>query len=897
MSDDDFDLVDDLFDAAALETLDKVEQRHAQSASQATVDKQKTSLPLKSSQGRVSRPPPPKRFKADEWTAIPVPNGDLADVEEEMPEVAVVIAKDGKYQTFHPVEGNPRTGSFATHTLRTASQPLRGEPGPSQRIMRSIPNKNGIRANGNGYGASQSIPYQESYAASQSRFAAITSALRQTTIAEEDNELAKLRAQIEKLKLEHEATLAALKEASEARLEREGEVETLRRNMAKSSHSYNEKINKLQQEKSEEIEKRKAAERKLNQELERARTNFALKVQELETTVRKTPWSVSRSGSGRGSIGLQAQFETPKKFGGQEVSTSAVRNRREFPQRAAPAHSKSTQPFTGFVDSFNGGSPVKPRHRTQPPAVIMEAPVRGTRPNLDHYFSPIDADSQPRAPGHAKSESRDEAASLVFESFPDVDGYGESPRINIEIGTSMGEVRDEDKIEEELLQGGELINLPDVREQCYAILFSHTSLPDYQLTLQRLFSLDLSNLQEERDTYVHSCSSLMEAVASREPDFLPVASRIATSLIRMAGVLSRASSLVNLAAVLELIGTMCLWIDGLTSLLLDCEELCPAILSALVDIVKSHGLPPSGGNADAWEVAMRQGLLLMELLCLTSPQDDINQLEHLVRAPNMMSTLLNEKQPTWVLCASMRIFCIISTYSECAAMLLSYPHNPGTRNPTGDLTRIPHIERISHLLVDSVTLSSAEHHELQASIITSLTQLTLASPEAMATVTHSQSVIPSLVATLDAYATLLWDEHPIESLEASKHTKKNLDLVVGILQLLHYIVFKMGAQLDLQRVIQFPPHRFNGLEHMFVVGLGRLSYADPPEWNDNTCKLLCETCTELARDLLEQFINGPEVDTIWASYQDAGASQDYRSQGQDGLLDMPTDDGDMNIVL
>ena len=107
---------------------------------------------------------------------------------------------------------------------------------------------------------------------------------------------------------------------------------------------------------------------------------------------------------------------------------------------------------------------------------------------------------------------------------------------------------------------------------------------------------------------------------------------------------------------------------------------------------------------------------------------------------------------------------------------------------------------------------------------------------------------------------------------------RNLELTVGILQLLHYIVFKMESQLDLQRVIQFPPHRFNGLEHMFVVGLGRLSYADPPEWNDNTCKLLSETCagsklpksvalshrlSELARDLLEHIIDGPEVDTIW----------------------------------
>lgn len=28
----------------------------------------------------------------------------------------------------------------------------------------------------------------------------------------------------------------------------------------------------------------------------------------------------------------------------------------------------------------------------------------------------------------------------------------------------------------------------------------------------------------------------------------------------------------------------------------------------------------------------------------------------------------------------------------------------------------------------------------------------------------------------------------------------------------------------------------NDLEHMFVVGLGRLSYADPPEWSSKPAK-------------------------------------------------------------
>jgi hypothetical protein len=42
--------------------------------------------------------------------------------------------------------------------------------------------------------------------------------------------------------------------------------------------------------------------------------------------------------------------------------------------------------------------------------------------------------------------------------------------------------------------------------------------------------------------------------------------------------------------------------------------------------------------------------------------------------------------------------------------------------------------------------------------------------------------------------------------------------------------------VDLQKKIQYPPPKMNGLEHMFVVGLGRLSYADPPEWQSKIAR-------------------------------------------------------------
>jgi hypothetical protein len=75
-------------------------------------------------------------------------------------------------------------------------------------------------------------------------------------------------------------------------------------------------------------------------------------------------------------------------------------------------------------------------------------------------------------------------------------------------------------------------------------------------------------------------------------------------------------------------------------------------------------------------------------------------------------------------------------------------------------------------------------------------------------------------------------------------------IIQGTLRLLHYLVFKGGSQVNLQQKIQYPPPKMNGLEHMFVVGLGRLSYADPPEWQSKAAKEALENGTSKFMSLL-----------------------------------------------
>jgi hypothetical protein len=56
-------------------------------------------------------------------------------------------------------------------------------------------------------------------------------------------------------------------------------------------------------------------------------------------------------------------------------------------------------------------------------------------------------------------------------------------------------------------------------------------------------------------------------------------------------------------------------------------------------------------------------------------------------------------------------------------------------------------------------------------------------------------------------------------------------MIAQALILLHHLVFNAQPTFNLQHCLQMASHRrFNGINHMFIVTLGRLSYADAPEW-------------------------------------------------------------------
>lgn len=110
------------------------------------------------------------------------------------------------------------------------------------------------------------------------------------------------------------------------------------------------------------------------------------------------------------------------------------------------------------------------------------------------------------------------------------------------------------------------------------------------------------------------------------------------------------------------------------------------------------------------------------------------------------------------------------------------------------------------------------------------------------------------------------------------------------LVLLHHLMTNADAtKINLRHKLMTSPRRFsNALWHMFTVSLGRISYAPPPEWAgpENALRLdqICGTSapystayssgthqhspTDLAKDTLEVAVDGPELESIWAAFQE-----------------------------
>lgn len=112
-------------------------------------------------------------------------------------------------------------------------------------------------------------------------------------------------------------------------------------------------------------------------------------------------------------------------------------------------------------------------------------------------------------------------------------------------------------------------------------------------------------------------------------------------------------------------------------------------------------------------------------------------------------------------------------------------------------------------------------------------------------------------------------------------------IVAGITRgtlLLHYIIFHIpnGPASLRTRLQAAPPRHFNGIGHQFVVALGRLSFAEPPDGVSGSDRMLLEQLADPARDVMDLVVAGPESESVWALFQEDESKGEERRHDEQG---------------
>jgi len=192
--------------------------------------------------------------------------------------------------------------------------------------------------------------------------------------------------------------------------------------------------------------------------------------------------------------------------------------------------------------------------------------------------------------------------------------------------------------------------------------------------------------------------------------------------------------------------------------------------------------------------------------------------------------------------------------------------NPSTEEHAVNLPRIPIIERLCSHLID--TSRDVELQDFKMCILTCFAQISISQPDAHAILLGSTAVIPSLVVYLTRLTTPIWEDSE-EFLSSSPDTiALAIRKLNQTLSLLHHLVFGTTPIFNLRHKLYTTYYRpFNGLTHMFIVTFGRLCYADLPGWLDEQGRQDLLLSTDVARELLDLVVDGPEADSIWQAHQ------------------------------
>ncbi|KAJ6587023.1 hypothetical protein DFH09DRAFT_1142331 [Mycena vulgaris] len=804
-------------------------------------------------------PPPPKRQKTDKgWKAVTVPARATAIEHEDLPEISV--HGDGSYAFRGPKTVRQNSTGFP-HAPKSAVN-AQVVPLPHQRDA-NVPAPSCPTTHARVEPPSRP---RDSFPQSLTHTRVVPPPQRPAASGISPVQAEELRKQIEELRKENLKFRADLKDATDAKLAKQGEVSILRKGIEKVAQDHATQVANLKLAKEESEAKQMALQKEMKAEMERLKTQFIFKQHELETSSRKPPLSVRSKRIARDfpstplTVPSQIRGWNQNATGTGFPDQSPVRSRVKgsppgFHPRKTPEKPKKPAKLLGFQNSFMDATPVRSvqsRPKKEAGISARSAQARETSPSTSpipfpHQFNDI------------KMTEPNFADELTGPELFDTDRVGDEV------------VFDE-------------IEPFNWKAELTRIILTHTFPPNASPTFKILVGLALPPESSER--YSNVVTRILEVVAStsHHKDYETSLSRVCQYFRSMVEILSGTDLIPALAALLNLLTCLSSSLPMFTTSLFVEEGDNFDIIGLLCAVVRDH-LDPAK-HTHPGSALGNETIGLLEGLCWDVRDDLIVRLARLCTSNDVLMILLDSSQPSWLLLRTTRLLVFLATHPKLSRDLLSSPEEvpPLDRGKVKDAPRLLHIERLCSYLIDA-SRKNSEAIDMKSQILTFFGILSVAHADVHATLVGCQVLIPSLVAFLTQMTTLLWDGD-----EFFMTTPETIVRIIRTLNqtlfFLHHLVFGLEPNFNLrQRLLYAPSRTFNGITHMFIVTFGRLSCADPPEWIDLAQKLELEATSEMAQDLLDLVVDGPEGDSIWAAYTvDTGNNSDTDEEDMEAKL-------------
>ncbi|KAF7428578.1 hypothetical protein PC9H_007804 [Pleurotus ostreatus] len=706
--------------------------------------------------------------------------------------------------------------------------------------------------------------------------------------------MGELQKQIEELQRQQAQMQAELKQAVDARLTKEGEVSVLRKAMEKTSRDHSAELSKLRAAKEEADAKQRKTQQAMREEMESLKTQFIFKQQEQLSAMPslKAPSSVrskkianmpsstalhplSQAGAwnrdGSNVAGPSNKiFETPRRPR-HLPSTQRLTPKRLQPPKS-PEKMRQSALLPGFENAFMPSSPVA---KTQ-----IQSDRKGKQKAIDLLKDDSD--------GVVERDGLDlwERADAVIPPFPlaraarseagDMDVDSARPtEVLFDVPMTDEVAADVPLVVEEGLDDVKPFDWSAEVGTC-SIDFSSAHVELRLAVKDRVYTYgylvnntDLAGpdgSQFPSDTTINTASV----------PFHEVLETVLCAFIDMIYVLMSANLIPPLATLLDLITLLDFSLPNVSNVLLAQQSEDPdrpTILVHLKAIITQYLRPAV--QVEEKMLLARGTIGLLEALCWNVSEESITRMSVIASDSDMIPILLDRSQPDDVLSQTIRFLALLATHDALRRVLLTVP-------PDAPANTIPLVERTSTYLVDQREGPEADYSRTLLICFFGTLATTIDCASILAA---SPVLVPALISYVANLVSPIWEDDK-KYLDNPSLADCVIRTLGDTLCLLHHLVFSTQPPLDLLlKLQQAPPRYFNGANHVFIVAFGRLSYADPPSWMNKTTVIALERVIDMAKDLLEHVVDGPEGDAIWEVYQ---GNFDNASE---------TDEGDMEAQL